>query len=125
MLKYLINYALEHCKDDLAFLEKREQDEQKNKPQNERQEMSLTDRLRFVADNDFERVSYTEAVEILRNSKPNKKKKFQFEQSSQESSATTDFLSSQRLTPTRKRHLADSLLSAPSLRATSTLLRTQ
>lgn len=77
-LKYLIQYALDHCADDLAFLEKRLIDEEKNKPATERSEMSLTDKLRFVLENDFVRLTYTEAIQILRNSKPNKKKKFQF-----------------------------------------------
>lgn len=77
-LKYLIQYALDHCADDLAFLEKRLLDEEKNKPAIERSDMSLTDKLRFVLENDFVRLTYTEAIEILRNSKPNKKKKFQF-----------------------------------------------
>ena len=57
MLKYLVNYALIHCEDDLAFLEKREQEEQATKPQNERHELSLIARLRFVLANDFERIS--------------------------------------------------------------------
>ena len=78
MLKYLVKYALDNCADDLAFLEKRIIEEEKNKPQAERSEMTLTERLKFVLDNDFERVSYTEAIEILKNSKPNKKKKFSY-----------------------------------------------
>ncbi len=78
MLKYLISYALEHCADDLAFLEQRQADEDKTKPKEQRQEMSLTERLRFVVDNNFQRITYTEAIDILRNSKPNKKKKFAF-----------------------------------------------
>lgn len=78
MLKYLVRYALDNCADDLAFLEKRAADEDKNKPQNERAEMSLTERLKFVLENDFERVSYTEAIEILKRSKPNQKKKFSY-----------------------------------------------
>jgi asparaginyl-tRNA synthetase len=78
MLKYLVRYALDNCADDLAFLEKRAEDEDKNKPQNERAEMSLTERLKFVLENDFERVSYTEAIEILKRSKPNQKKKFSY-----------------------------------------------
>ncbi|MCE7991291.1 MAG: asparagine--tRNA ligase [Roseivirga sp.] len=77
-LKYLIQYALENCADDLAFLEKRLLDEEKTKPAIERSEMSLTDKLKFVLENDFVRLTYTEAIDILRNSKPNKKKKFQF-----------------------------------------------
>ncbi|MEQ9297804.1 MAG: asparagine--tRNA ligase [Cyclobacteriaceae bacterium] len=78
MLQYLVNYALEHCADDLAFLEKRALDEEKNKPQIERNEMSLIERLKFVVENDFERITYTEAINILRNSRPNKKKKFSY-----------------------------------------------
>lgn len=78
MLKYLVSYALEHCEDDLNFLSKREQDEEKNKPQNERNELPLLDRLKFVVENDFVRLTYTEAIEILKRSKPNQKKKFQY-----------------------------------------------
>jgi len=77
-VKYLIRYALEHCATDLEFLDKRFADEEKQKPQNERSQMGLMERLRFIAENTFERITYTEAIEILRNSKPNKKKKFQF-----------------------------------------------
>ena len=77
-LQYLVQYALDHCKDDLDFLEKRLLDEEKNKPANERSEMSLIEKLRFVVDNNFERLTYEEAINILKNSKPNKKKKFQF-----------------------------------------------
>ena len=78
MLKYVISYVMEHCPDDLAFMNQRDEQEQKTKPQNERSEMSLIERLQFVLDHDFERVTYTEAINILKNSKPNKKKKFQF-----------------------------------------------
>ncbi|MEQ8582183.1 MAG: asparagine--tRNA ligase [Marinoscillum sp.] len=78
MLKYLVQHALDNCADDLAFLEKRAEEEDKNKPQAERAEMTLTERLKFVLENDFERVSYTEAIEILKRSKPNQKKKFQY-----------------------------------------------
>lgn len=78
MLKYLVNFALENCADDLEFLNNRELQEEKNKPQNERNELSLIERLKFILDNDFVRLTYTEAIDILRNSKPNKKKKFQF-----------------------------------------------
>lgn len=77
-LQYLTKYALDHCADDLAFLENRLLDEEKNKPTNERSEMTLTEKLRFVVENKFERVTYTEAIDILRNSNPNKKKKFQY-----------------------------------------------
>ena len=77
-MKYVISYILNHNKEDLAFLEQRLEQEDKSKPQNERSTMSLTEKLRFVVDNNFKRVSYTEAIEILRNSKPNKKKKFKY-----------------------------------------------
>ena len=77
-LQYLVRYALEHCADDLEFLNKRAQEEEATKPQEQRSELSLLDRLRFVADNDFQRLSYTEAIDILKNSTPNKKKKFQY-----------------------------------------------
>ncbi len=77
-MKYLIRYALEHCKDDLAFLMQRELNEDKQKPKAERNEMNLIERLEFVVSNDFERISYTEAIELLQRSKPYKKKKFKF-----------------------------------------------
>jgi len=77
-IKSTISYILEHCADDLAFLEKRLLDEEKSKPQAQRSEMALIEKLRFVLENNFKRVSYTEAIQILKNSKPNKKKKFQF-----------------------------------------------
>ena len=77
-IKWVIGYVLENCQDDLAFLEKRLLDEEKSKPQAERSEMALIEKLKFVVDNNFKRVSYTEAIDILRNSKPNKKKKFEY-----------------------------------------------
>ncbi|PTM03921.1 MAG: asparagine--tRNA ligase [Bacteroidetes bacterium] len=77
-LKYVITYALENCKHDLEFLESRLLEEEKMKPQNERSALPLREKLQFVADNNFRRVSYTEAIDILRNSKPNKKKKFKY-----------------------------------------------
>jgi len=77
-IKYVVQYVLDHCEDDLVFLEKRLVDEEKSKPQQERSEMTLIQKLRFVLDNHFKRVSYTEAIDILKNSKPNKKKKFQY-----------------------------------------------
>lgn len=77
-VKYVISYALEHCADDLRFLENRLLEEEKNKPQQERSELSLLDKLRFVTDNPFERLTYTEAIEILLKSKAHKEKKFQF-----------------------------------------------
>jgi len=78
MLKYLVKYTLDNCKDDLTFLEKAEEDRDKQKPMLERQSLNLTERLKFVCNNDYERITYTEAFEILRNSKPNKKNKFNF-----------------------------------------------
>jgi len=77
-IKYIINYALENNKEDLDFLAARLVDEEKQKPQNERSEMGLIEKLQFVINNDFERVTYTEAIEILKNSPANKKKKFQY-----------------------------------------------
>ena len=77
-IKYVVNYALENCKDDLEFLEQRLLQEEKSKPQAERSEMSLRDKLAFIGENNFKRVSYTEAIDILKNSKPNKKKKFKY-----------------------------------------------
>ncbi|WP_281989373.1 asparagine--tRNA ligase [Aquimarina aggregata] len=77
-IKYVIQYALDNCQDDLEFLENRLVQEDKQKPQAERAEMLLRDKLKFVLENNFKRVSYTEAIEILQNSKPNKKKKFKF-----------------------------------------------
>jgi len=78
-LKYLIRYALENCADDLAFLNQRALDEEKNKKKEERNEMSLLERLNFVVSNDFIRITYTEAIDILQRSKPAKEKKFQYE----------------------------------------------
>ncbi len=76
-VKSVIGYALEHCVDDLDFLEKRQADEEKSKPQQERA-MPLSEKLRFVVDNPFERLTYTEAIDILTKSKPHKEKKFQY-----------------------------------------------
>ncbi|MEP2297396.1 asparagine--tRNA ligase [Algoriphagus sp.] len=77
-LKYVIRYALDTCAEDLAFLDSRLQEEEKIKPADQRSEMSLMDKLRFVVDNDFVRITYTEAIDILRNSNLNKKKKFSY-----------------------------------------------
>ena len=77
-LQYLAKYALDHCADDLAFLDKRAAEEEATKPQEQRNELGLIDRLKFVVENDFQRLSYTEAIDILKNSNPNKKKKFQY-----------------------------------------------
>lgn len=77
-LKYICSYVIENCADDLAFLDEREINEQKNKPQNERNELTLVERLRFVIDNAFERITYTEAIDLLLDSKPYKKNQFKF-----------------------------------------------
>ena len=77
-IKSVLGYVLEHCKDDLTFLDNRLTQEEKTKPQAQRSEMSLLEKIKFVVNNNFKRVSYTEAIDILRNCKPNKKKKFQY-----------------------------------------------
>ncbi|HRB70518.1 MAG TPA: asparagine--tRNA ligase [Flavobacterium sp.] len=77
-IKYVIKYTVDKCGDDLKFLEQRLLDEEKSKPQAERSEMSLLEKLSFVMDNNFKRVSYTEAIDILKSSKPNKNKKFNY-----------------------------------------------
>src|SRR5690554_4711808 len=76
-LKYLIRYALDHCQDDLDFLSKRLLEEEKNKKAEERS-MELLEKLRFVVENEFVRLTYTEAIQILKDSKPNKKKQFKY-----------------------------------------------
>jgi asparaginyl-tRNA synthetase len=78
MLQYVIKEALSKCADDIAFLNDRLIEEEKQKPQQERAEMSLLDKLKFCVENNFERVTYTQAFEILRESNHNKKKKFSY-----------------------------------------------
>ena len=78
MLKYVIKYVLNNCNDDLIFLENLEINEEKSLPQIKRNEFNLTDRLSNVLNKKFDRITYTEAFDILRNSKPNKKNKFEF-----------------------------------------------
>ena len=77
-IKYVLKYTLEVRREDIEFLNQRFLEEEKTKPQTERSEMSLIEKLEFVIHNDFKRVSYTEAVEILKNCNHNKKKKFQY-----------------------------------------------
>ena len=77
-IKSVLTYVLEHCKNDLKFLDQRYAKEESQKPQTQRSSMGLLEKLHFVVDHTFKRVSYTEAIDILRNSKPNKKKKYQF-----------------------------------------------
>lgn len=78
LLKYVIQYALDHCPDEIELLKNRLLEEEKAKPQNERSELNLVDKLKFVVDNKFERVSYTDAIEILKRCKPNQKKQFKY-----------------------------------------------
>lgn len=78
LLKYVIRYALDNCSDELEFLKGRLQEEEKQKPQNERSEFDLITKLNFCLENDFERITYTEAIQILKNSKPNQKKQFKY-----------------------------------------------
>jgi len=77
-LKYVIQYVLDNCKDDLEFLDKRFEEEQKSKPEKDRAKEGLIEKLENVVAKRFKRVSYTEAIEILLNSKENKKGKFQY-----------------------------------------------
>jgi len=77
-IKYIIRYAMEHNREDLDFLSQRLAEEEKQLPQDKRSEMGLIEKLEFVINKQFERLTYTEAIEILRESNYNKKKKFQF-----------------------------------------------
>lgn len=77
-LSYICKYVMESCPDDIQFLNDRELKEDAKKPMAERNPMSLIERLKFVIDNDFERITYTAAIDLLRNSKPYKKKKFKY-----------------------------------------------
>lgn len=77
-IKFLVNYALQHCADDIAFLEKRLLDEEKTKKKEEQSEMTLSQKLKFVVENTFERLTYTEAIDILLQSKPHKQNKFTY-----------------------------------------------
>ena len=77
-IKYILKYTLETRREDIEFLNQRFLEEEKSKPQNERSTMSLIEKIEFVINNNFKRVSYTEAVDILKNCNHNKKKKFQY-----------------------------------------------
>jgi asparaginyl-tRNA synthetase len=77
-IKYLIKYAMDNNREDLEFLALRLDEEEKQLPQDKRSEMGLIAKLEFVLNNDFERLTYTEAIDILRESNHNKKKKFQY-----------------------------------------------
>lgn len=78
-IRYIIKFVLDNNQDDLAFLEQRLADEEKQKPANERYEMGLIEKLNFVVENNFEKITYTEAIDILLQSKPYKKKQFKYE----------------------------------------------
>lgn len=78
-LKYICQYVMDNCADDLKFLDDRDFAEQQTKPQAERNELRLTERLQFVANNPFKRITYTEAIDILLNSTHYKKKRFKFD----------------------------------------------
>ena len=77
-VKYLINYVLKHYPDDLAFLDQRIKTAEKQMKKEERRPMGLIDTLRFVVDNNFERITYTEAINLLQRSKPYKKGRFEY-----------------------------------------------
>ncbi|MFY9310554.1 MAG: asparagine--tRNA ligase [Bacteroidia bacterium] len=78
LLKYCINFVIENHPDELEFLKNRLLEEEKQKPMDEHSEMDLVSKLNFVASSEFQRLTYTEAIEILKNSAPNKKKKFKY-----------------------------------------------
>ncbi|MFY7839974.1 MAG: asparagine--tRNA ligase [Lacibacter sp.] len=78
-IKYIIRYAMENNREDLEFLAQRLADEEKQLPQDKRSEMGLIEKLEFVMNNNFERITYTEAIDILIQSPAYKKKKFQYD----------------------------------------------
>ena len=78
-IKYIIKYAMENNREDLEFLAQRLAEEEKQLPQDKRSEMGLIEKLEFVLNNSFERLTYTDAIQILKDSNHNKKKKFQYE----------------------------------------------
>jgi asparaginyl-tRNA synthetase len=78
-IKYIIRHAMENNREDLEFLAQRLAEEEKQLPQDKRSEMGLIEKLEFVLNNNFERITYTEAIDILLNSPAYKKKKFQYE----------------------------------------------
>ncbi len=77
-IRYIIQYAMDNNREDLEFLAQRLADEEKQLPQDKRSEMGLIEKLEFVLKNNFQRITYTEAIEILKESNHNKKKKFQY-----------------------------------------------
>ena len=77
-LKNILQFILDNCSEDLAFLDQRLLKEESQKPKNERSEFTLIEKIKFTINNEFVRLSYSEAFEILRNSNYNKKKKFKY-----------------------------------------------
>ena len=77
-IKYIIKYVYDKCKNEIVFLSNRLEKEEQNIPKNERNDFSLEERINFVINNDFVRITYSEAFDILKSSKPNKKGKFKF-----------------------------------------------
>jgi asparaginyl-tRNA synthetase len=77
-IKYIIKHAMDNNREDMDFLAQRLADEEKQLPQDKRGELGLIEKLEFVLNNNFERLTYTEAIDILRESNHNKKKKFQY-----------------------------------------------
>jgi asparaginyl-tRNA synthetase len=78
-VRYLIACVLKNNRADLEFLAQRLAEEENQKPQAERSEMGLIEKLEAVASQDFERITYTQAIEILMQSSAYKKKKFKYE----------------------------------------------
>jgi asparaginyl-tRNA synthetase len=77
-VKYLINFCLDNYAEDLEYLDQRIQQAEKQLPAAQRRPMPLVEMLKFVVNDDFARITYTEAVDILLRSKPYKKGKFEF-----------------------------------------------
>jgi len=77
-LKYILEDITNNNRSELKFLESRLIDEEKRKPEKDRSEMSLIEKINFVIKNKFKRITYSEAIDILRDSKPNRKKKFEY-----------------------------------------------
>ena len=77
-IKYLIQYAMDNNREDIEYLSQRLAEEEKQLPQDKRSELGLIEKLEFVVNNEFQRLTYTEAIEILKESNHNKKKKFQY-----------------------------------------------
>ena len=77
-LKYILEFMMNSCKEDLKFLDERLSKEQSQKPKNDRDDMTLLEKIKFTFENKFVKISYSDAFEILKKSKYNKKKKFNF-----------------------------------------------